>query len=322
MSLSANITDVAAYRDYVQDFREDLVIRAFYGPKSAQYATIREGIKGKETLTRLKVATGKAVAWKKDFEPPTNAVSFHPRHLEVTAIKRELSFVPQEFESTYLGYTRRQGQNPGTDLPFEGFIMQAVLGGHAEELDAAFWGAVKAGSVTAGTTPMAQCFDGWLQIITDEIAGGGIPGSAVVPTPGGAISASNIVELLESMWMSLGNGYKEMPVDVYLSWNNYQLYQQGYRDAFGFNFGNTKDARTTLDFSMNATLIPMPGMGTSDRIVMTPRGNLNVGYDFAGDASMFEFEKMKRVMDFWMDFKVGAQIAQIDEAGLIVNDLE
>jgi len=268
------------------------------------------------------VATGKAVAWKKDFEPPTNAVSFHPRHLEVTAIKRELSFVPQEFESTYLGYTRRQGQNPGTDLPFEGFIMQAVLGGHAEELDAAFWGAVKAGSVTAGTTPMAQCFDGWLQIITDEIAGGGIPGSAVVPTPGGAISESNIVALVEDMWKTLGAGYKKMPVDVYMSWNNFTLYSQAYRDQFGFSYGSAESARRKLDFSMNANLIPMPGMGESDRIVLTPRGNLHTAFDSFADTNMFEFEKNKRQMDFWMDFKVGVQIAQIDEAGLIVNDLE
>ncbi len=144
----------------------------------------------------------------------------------------------------------------------------------------------------------------------------------MVTTPGGAISTTNIVELVESMWMALGNGYKEMPVDVYLSWQNFQRYQQGYRETYGYNFGNTKDARVSLDFSQNAQLIPMPGMGTSDRIIMTPRGNLNIGYDAIGDDKMFEFEQSKRQMDFWMDFKVGVQVAQIDESGLIVNDLE
>lgn len=321
MALSANLTDVAAYLDYVQDYREDLVIRAFYSPKTAANATVREGLKGKETLTRLKFATGKAVAWKSDFSAAANAVTFHPRHLEVTAIKRDLSFTPQEFEATYLGFARRQGQNAGQDLPFEGFILQTILSGHAEELDAAFWQGVEAGTVTPGTTVMSSCFDGFLQIITDEIAGGGIPGSAVVATPGGAITTTNIVELLESMWMALGNAYKEMPVDVYLSWENYQIYQQGYRETYGFNFGNTLNGRTSLDFSQNATLIPMPGMGSSDRIVMTPKGNLNIGYDSLGDDKMFQFEQSKRQMDFWMDFKVGVQIAQIDEGGLIVNDL-
>jgi len=197
-----------------------------------------------------------------------------------------------------------------------------VFGTHAEELDAAFWNAVKAGTVTPGTTVMASCFDGWLHIIADEITGGGIPGAAVVPTPDGSITTTNVVELIESMWMALGNAYKEMPVDVYLSWENFQRYQQGYRETYGFNFTNTQNARATLDFSQNAQLIPMPGMGTSDRIVMTPRGNLNVGYDWSGDDKMFNFEQNKRVMDFWMDFKVGCQIQQVDEGALIVNDLE
>jgi len=321
MATSATLTDVAAYLDYVQDYRPDLVIRAFYGPKTTQFATVREGLKGRETLTRLKTVSGKAVAWKSDFSAAAGAVTFHPRHLDVVAIKRDLSFVPQDFEATYLGFVRKQGQNPGMDLPFEGYILNSILSGHAEELDSAFWQAVKAGTVTPGTTPMDQCFDGFLQVIADEISGGGIDGSQVVVTPGGAISTTNIIELLESMWMALGNGYKEMPVDVYLSWENFQRYQQGYRETYGYNFGNTQNARVSLDFSQNAQLIPMPGMGSSDRIIMTPRGNLNVGYDAIDDDKMFQFEQNKRAMDFWMDFKVGVQIAQIDEAGLIVNDL-
>lgn len=322
MAQSVTLTDVAAYLAYVQDYREDLVIRAFYGPKTAQFATVREGIKGRETLTRLKFVSGKAVAWKSDFSAASGALTMHPRHLDVVAIKRDLSFVPQEFEATYLGYVRRQGQNPGEDLPFQGYILQTLLSGHAEELDAALWQAEAAGSITPGTTPMVQCFDGFLTVITDEIAGGGIPGAAVIPTPGGALTQSNIVGLLEDMWMALGAAYKEMPVDVYLSWANFQMYQQAYREDYGFNFGSTQNARVTLDFSQNAQLIPMPGMGTSDRIIMTPRGNLNIGYDWSGDNDMFEFEKNKRAMDFWMDFKVGTQIQQIDETALIVNDLE
>lgn len=319
MALSANLTDVASYLAYVQDYHPDLIARAFYSPKTLQYATAHEGVKGKRTLTRIKAATGKAVAWKSDFSAATDAVSFHPRHLEVTAIKRDLSFTPQEFEATYLGRYRQMGQNPGADLPFEAFILQTILNGHAEELESALWQGVEAGSVTPGTTPMAECFDGFLQIIADEITATTID---PVVTPGGAITTTNIVELLESMWLALGAAYKEMEVIVYLSWANFQKYQQGYREAYGVNSNwNTQDARVRLDFSQNAMLVPMPGMGTSNRIVMTPRGNLHVGYDDLADASMFEFEKSKRQMDFWMDFKVGCQIAQIDEDGLIVNDL-
>lgn len=320
MSLSANITNVAAYRDYVQTYAEDLIIRAFYSPKTVQMAQVHENVKGRKTLTRMKVAANKAVAWAKDFNAASDAVSFEPRHLDVIAIKRDLSFVPQEFESTYLGFMRKPGQNPGQDLPFEGFIMESILKTHAEELDAALWQAVKAGSVVGGTTPMNQCFDGFLQIIDDAVTATDIPAGQVITTPGGAISTSNVVALLETMWNALGAGYKEGRVNVFMSWTNFQKYQQGYREAFGKYVSSNKDATVTLDFSQNAILIPMPGMGSSDRIVMTPADNLAVGFDQISD-QMFEFEKNKRVMDFWLDFKVGAQIAQLDEGGLVVNDL-
>lgn len=322
MAQSATLTDVAAYQAYVQDFHDKLIARAFYSPETVQLSTAHEGVKGKKTLTRIKFVKGKAVAWKSDFSAATGAVTMHPRTIEVEAVKRDLSFIPQEFEDTYLGEFRKKGQNPGEDLPFEGQILNTILAGHAEELEEAFWQGVKAGSIVPGTTPLEQCFDGFLEIIKDEITGGGIPGSAVIPVLGGSFTTTNIVDTIENMWKALGAGYKSMPVDVYMSWNNFTLFNQAYRELYGFNFGSTEAARKKLDFSMNANLVALPGMGDSDRVVMTPRGNLHVAYDDLSDASMFNFEKNKRVMDFWMDFKVGVQIGQIDEAGLIVNDLE
>ena len=317
MALSANLTDVAAYKDYVEDFSEDLIIRAFYSPKTVANAVVHENVKGKLTLTRLKALANAARAWGPDFQPVANAVSFGPRTLEVTAIKRDLSFTPEEFESTYLGFMRKQGQNPGRDLPFEGYILDSILSTHGEELDAALWGGVKAGSIVAGTTPMNQCFDGYLEIIKDEIAATTL---SAVPTPTGAVTTANIIALLETMWGNLGAAYKETQVFVFMSWANYVKYQQAYRDAYGKYVSNNKDATVTLDFSQNAILMPMAAMGASNRIVMTPLNNLHVGFDKISD-QMFEFEQNKRQMDFWMDFKVGAQIGQLDEGALIVNDL-
>lgn len=320
MAQSADLTTVAAYLDYVQDYSSDLIQRAFYTPKTTQFAEVMEGIKGRLTLTRLKTAANMAVAWKKDFEPQDDAVDFIPRHLDVVAIKRDLSFVPQEFEATYLGFMRRQGQNPGMDLPFEGFILNDIMATHGEELETAFWAGIQAGSVVPGTTPMNQTFDGFLELIKDAITATDLPAAQVITTPGGAIATTNIVALLETMWNGLGAGYKEGAVDIFMSWANFQKYQQGYRTDYGKYVSTNKDATVTLDFSQNARLIPMPGMGTSDRIVMTPGKNLKIGYDAIGD-QMFEFEKNKRVMDFWMDFKVGVQIAQLDDKAIIVNDL-
>lgn len=321
MSLSAKLTDVASYQAYVQDFHDQLISKAFFSPKTVQMAAsagaVHEGVKGKKTLTILSVAANKAVAWKSDFSAATDATVWEPRTLTVYGIKRDLSFVPQEFEDTYLGMFRARGQNPGMDLPFEGYVLNQILGKNAEEIEITLWQGARAGSVTAGTTPMNQVVDGFLEIIKDEITATTL---TPIVTPGGAIDTSNIVELVETMWDALGAAYKEQAVNIYLSWANFKKYQQAYRTDFG-KYTAPGAAMESLDFNQNARLIPMAGMGSSDRIVMTPASNLHVGYDSFADTNVFQFEKSKRVMDFYMDFKIGCQIGLVDDEVIVVNDL-
>lgn len=317
MATSANLTDVAAYRDYVQDFGDQLISKAFYSPKTIDMATTHEGVKGKKTLTLLDIVGELAVAWKSDFEKKDNVAKFSPRHLEVEACKIDLSFCPQDFEDTYLGMFRKKGQNPGEDMPFQGFVLDKIMGKHAIDIDNALWKAVRAGSVTPGVTPMSQTFNGFKKIIADLITAG----HAVIPTPGGAVTLTNIIDLVETMWESLSDAYKEMPVAVFMSWKNYQRYNQAYRDQFGKYVSDNKSGAVTLDFGQNAQLIPMPGLAGSDRIIMTPAYNLHVGYDDMTGDNMFEFEKNKRNIDFWLDFKIGCQIGLTDDDVLVVNDL-
>lgn len=318
MALSQDITAVASYQAYVQDFGEDLITRAFYMPKTLNYATTHEGVKGKKTLTRLKAATGKAVAWSSGFSAASNAVEFSPRTLEVAQIKRDLSFIPQEFESSYLGKMRPKGQNPGQFLPFEADVLNTILKGHTEEYAASLWSAVKAVTVTPGTTPMNQCFHGFLKLIADAITATTI---TPVATPGGAVTNTNAVALLETMWNGLGAAYKEMEVQIFMSWSSFQKYNQDYRERYGKYTRLNENGEVKMDFSQNATLVPLAEMGSSNRIVMTPGTNLNVGFDDFADDKLFSMEQNKRVIDWWMDWDMGVQIAQFDEGAMVVNDL-
>lgn len=320
MAISATITAAAAYRAFVQDFSPELIQRAFYAAQTPQHARVLENIKGRLTLTRLVTGANKAVAYSSSFSGAADAVTLSPRHLDVVGVKRDLTFVPQDFEASYLGMMRQAGQNAGKDLPFEAFIIQSILDIHAEEMDAAYWGAVQAASVTPGTTPLNETYDGFLEIIKDAITATTLPAGQVVVTPGGVVTIANVVALIETMWNGLSAGQKNGAVNVYMSWANFQKYQQGYRADFGKFVSNNKDQTVTLDFSQNARLIPMPGMGTSNRIVMTSADNLVIGYDQISD-EMFQVEADHRAIDFFMDFKVGVQIAMLNEAQIIVNDL-
>lgn len=317
MPLSADLTAVAAYKDYVEDFAPELISKAFFSPKTVQMVTTHEGVKGKKTLTILDVAAELAVAWKSDFSAKANAAVFTPRTLSVARNKIDLSFTPQDFEDTYLGFVRKKGQNPGQDLPFAGYVLDKLLTSHANSIDRALWSAVEAGSITPGTTAMSATFDGYLQLIKDLVTGG----LATVATPGGAITNLNIIDLVESMWDALGDAYKETQVAVFMSWSNFMMYQRAYRETFGKYVSTNESSRMTLDFGQNAVLHAMPGLSGSDRIIMTPVDNLHVGYDDFNDDKMFQFEQNKRQIDFWLDFNIGAQIGFSDDDVLVVNDL-
>lgn len=317
MAQAANLTDVAAYKDYVEDFGEGLIHKGFYTPKTVQNATVHEDVKGKKVLTLLDVSEELAVAWKKEFQQQDNVVTFKPRVLETTPCKIDLSFTPQDFESSYLGAQRKKGQNPGEDLPFEGYILEKILKSHAIDVDKALWKAVKAGSITPGVTKMKETFDGYLELIKDLVTAG----NTTVPTPGGAITMNNILDLLTQMWLQLDDAWKEMPVKIYGSWAHFITFNQA-RAEFLKYVSSTEEAVKKLPFSMNATWEVMPGLSGSNRLIMTPDENLHVGFDGLNDDQVFQFEKNKRVMDFWLDFKIGAQIGLSDETVLVVNDLE
>jgi hypothetical protein len=307
-------TNAEGYQAYVEDFSADLLSKGFHSAPTAQRATAHEGVKGKLVLTELVLGV-LARRWNKSFNPVAGLVDFVPRTLDVERCKVELSFVPQEFESSYLGWVRRQGQN-FDDLPFEGYIMMKVFEKFAQEKEVAMWQAVKSGS-PAENDPMSDVFDGYLEIIADEITATNL---TPVATPTGAWTSSNIITTLESMYSQLDDSVKEDESECYLSYELFELYNRAYRDNHANYAERDHDGRVKLDFG-NCFLRPTPGLSGSDRVAITFPGNLHYGYDSPMDETSLSFEQNKRAMDFWMDYNIGVQIGIIDDAYLVVNDL-
>lgn len=314
MAVSTTFTSAEALQDYVWDNRLPLFTKAFYGFETEPHTTVFEGVKGKLPLTEMTVGTlvkRHATA----FNPTAGTIDFVPRVLETVLAKVDMAFAPQDFESSYLGVARRLGQALD-DLPFEAYILDKVLGKVRQEIETGVWQAAVPGS-TAATDPITLLFDGYLEIIKDEITATNI---TPVPVSGGALSTSNIIDHLEEMWDALGDAYKMGEVDIYLSWANYKLYNRAYREAYGKYADAAQNGRTKLDFGANAYLTPLPGLSGKDRIIMTPRGNLAYGLDSAQDYTM-DIVQDHREIHMMMDFRIGTQIQSIDSDLLIVNDL-
>lgn len=313
MAVSTKFTDAAALQAYVWENRDILVSKAFNSFRTSEYLTFHEGIKGKMPITEVLIGNlvkRHALA----FAPVADTVEFSPRVIDVTRAKAELQFAPQDFEGSYLGEARKKGQN-WDDIPFEAYIMERVMAKIAEEHENAVWKAVAAGSPQT-TDTLSQIFDGYLEIIADEITATTI---TPVPVSGGQWTEANIIPTLEAMYDQLKEAYKDSGVHVYLNYNLFALYNRAYRNQFGINADKPLDGRLRLDFG-NATLIPLPGLAGKNRVIMTPPGNLHIAIDSPADMT-FGFEQSKRYMDFWMDFNIGTQIGLVNDEVLVVNDL-
>ncbi|MEO7176991.1 MAG: hypothetical protein ABIV51_13810 [Saprospiraceae bacterium] len=312
MSKSLSLTNAAALQAFVQTVAPDLLVRMFYKFKTAEMVRVHEGIKGRKILTELTFADNLVKKWRAQFDGNDNAVGFDPRILEVAFNKAELSVIPQELESNYLGEFRKKGQNQH-DWPFEAFILDNWVKKIAQENENAVWRAALPASPTA-TDALALTFDGYLEIIKDLISA-----TTITPVVTGAISITNAVGNVEKMWEVLDPSLKDQGVDIFCSWQIYSKYLQDYRERYGKYIGKDQSGSVQLDWG-NATLHAMAGMGTSSRIVMTPAANLNIGFDSPGDLSNLNFEDDHRQIDIWMDYKLGVQIGIARDTILVVND--
>lgn len=313
---SHNQVDIAAYRDFVETFSDELLVRGFLRGRTLELATFHPGVQGTEVLTQLRLQQfGRR--YSEDFAPVADTVKFTPLTLSVVPAKFELRFVPQRFMKTYLG-KKLKAFNDADMIPFEGDVLMNLMDLQNWEISESLWQAV---SVTPAldTHNLKQIHNGYLKRITDALAA---PSPVLTPTavPGGAWTKANIIETLENMWLRLDDSIKRKPVSVFMKPSLFLLYQQAYRDQFGKYTDMAQNGRIKLDFGTEAYLEEIPEMGATNRVVMTQTTNLHFGYDgVVGDG--FNIEKIKRAIDYWYDFQMGVNFGFLEDGAVVVNDL-
>lgn len=308
---SVKYTDAAAFRDYVETHGEDLISRMFFGFQTADLVTVHDGVKGKKILTELIVGDNLIKRWRAQHDAVADAAEFVPRILSTTLAKLDLSIVPQELEATYLGAMRKKGQNP-RDYPFEAFLLDKIIAKAHREIEVSVWQAIETGS-PAALDNLNVLFDGFLQLIVDAITA-----TDLTVTTTGAITDANIVTSVELVHDALDIDMQAEETVTFLSVRNFKRYMRKYRNEYG-KYTNPTQMREKLDFADN-TLIAVPGMGLSNRIICTPASNFHIGYDDVSDHNMFQFEQNKRQLDFWMDLRIGTQIGMLRDGVMAVNE--
>lgn len=307
-----------SFQDYVRTYAEQMFCELFYGFKTSGLAQMFEGIKGQHVITQLEIGDNLARRWNKTFEPLADAATHKPRVLSTVLNKVDFSVVPQEYEFSYLGAMRQKGQNPA-DWPFQAYVISKVLAKLQQEFEVAAWQGV-AEAVPSSGDYLRQTFDGYLEIIADAVTAGD-----VTEVSTGAFVAGTIIAQMREMWEAVLPVYKENGTDIFMSYTLYDMYRIAYKDAYKIDPAYaeiTASGYRGLEYELgngNTRIIPVNGLGSSGRVVITPRENLAIGIDSHSDV-MFNVEQDKRELHFWMDFRMGTQILMQKDGILVVND--
>ena len=218
----------------------------------------------------------------------------------------------------YYGFLRKRGQDP-YDFRFEAFILMKLNEKLRSEFENAVWQAVDDGSPADGDLLNAT-FDGFLEIISDEITG-----TAITEIGTGAITSSNALEKFRLMWASVDKAYKEAGTAILCSHTDYDNYRINYKDTYHQSPVTRPVVDTNYDgieYEMGGgrtMIIPIPGLGSSRRVIITPLDNLVIGIDGLNDLN-WNVEQDHWSLDLFSAFRIGVQFRTVESGVLVVND--
>lgn len=265
------------------------------------------GIKNKLNLTKLTVGAG-VRAYREQFDAADGDLTYTPRVISVELLKRDIQINPLKYRETWMSELMKPGVNP-QDLPFAQYVYEQVVKQIGSEINDGSYLAVKGAGTSVGTS-----FDGLGTIIANEITGNGI-----VPVATGAISASNAVAAFEMMMRSMPVAYRNNGFDIFCSFGNWDNYQSDYRDKYGKYIEPNSDGYFFIDSTKRKVKItPATWMGSSNRLIASPKENIITGVDAVGDFDKIHVETEFELLKLRLLFAIGSQIR--DLGALKVND--
>lgn len=304
--------DISKLQNYAETHKAELLMLAVTSVSEIMnHFNVIPGIKDKHTLTTLEMKK-LLKPYKKDWAPQ-DAAALVPRTLRVEVGQVEIEEEPLQYRKTYLAHLMKTGVN-SEDHPFEKDFLEAVVKQVNADIndDLLFNGVRNA----AGTNP-ADVNDGFLKIIADEVLAGNL-----TPIATGPIMPSNAVAVLKGMYRAIPKGFRRSAVKMYVSFDIYDAYCDNYQSINNTLPYNTKYEQITLEGSAGkCELVPLSGMGESERVIIAPQSNMCVGVDLESDQESIDITKgiNPKVIGIFMALAFGVQIASLK--AVWVNEL-
>jgi len=259
--------------------------------------------------------------YQKAFTPKGDA-TLTPYKTKARPVK--IDFKLEEVEKlrqTYLAkmYREANGKKQYDEMDFVKFLLTEQLPGRiAKDMEVVSWQGNYA-APTAGTAGTAlEATDGIGTVISDEITAGNIAGDRLIVT--GAVTSTNIVDKIELFLDALPDAVHTSDVmdgaNVFISHANLRAYLRAYATKYGTQADYKGPVAKA--YGSNVNLVGIPGMGSGDRFLFTPKANLIHCFDKVDYPTEYEFEVAQRTISVYADWIMGFGFESL---GLVyVND--
>lgn len=284
----------------------DMLIKNFAlaGGNTRKRMTIQTGVKYKEYLNYLELAPTLQDGSDCGFTSAGSA-TLTQRTITAPSIKIDLDICPRKLIGKYAEYLVRNNAK-AEDLPFEEYIMQAVVNDINRKIEKLIW----QGDTSKTSDAAIKWTDGLLKIAGAD--------SAVVDVDMAA--ANDAYTDIKTVVDKLTEETLERGGEVYVSPALYRSFMSALVEKNYYHYSGSEAANDT-EFYFPGTgvkVVCTPGLAGSTSIVGTFAGNLVYGCDIEGDSEDIDlwYSKDDRVFKLEALWNTGVQFAYPDQVVL------
>lgn len=307
----------AALGAFYRANRNILVRDLYIGLKTDDW-TVYDGVKDELPLPKLSIGELVVPGDNVNFTPKTNVIGLGARILKTRNWKVDLLIDPAALEKTWLGYVNALGSRSEA-IPLEQFVIEDLIKRIQKDIRTR---ALYRGVYNAGGTASIDIVNGLLKLVTDEIAA-----SNITPIATGAVTSANVVDKLLQVHDGLGQEYKDEMTVMPVNSTIFDWYSRKFSPILNTNLIGAGGAPVQNGLineirleGTNCMIKREVGLGTSQRLIITPAGNRVLGIDSMDDFTNFEFQRFNRTIKVLVDGKIGVNFNQVDNGALAVND--
>lgn len=288
---------VSSLPAYVQDNR-DLLVKNFalVGGATRPRMSLQTGIKYKGHINYLEIVPELQDGTSCGFTAQGSA-TLTQREIECPSIKIDMDICPRNLIGKYAEYLVRNNATEN-DLPFEQYIMQAVIDEINKKIEKLIW----QGDKTKNTDAAVKWFNGLLKISSDE--------ASVIDV---TITGKSVFDDIDAVVAALPEEALDRNPEVYLSPAKFNSYLMEVRNKNYFHYSGAVN-ETPTEFIHPGTgvkVVKTPGLSGKTEIVATFPTNLVYGCDMENDNETVDlwWSQDDRVFKLEVLWNGGVQIA-------------